>query len=89
MRVKIKKIDEYGFCGRENHPDKTDEGQIATVYAAESEAYLGCEPLYPDEIERNPSLLQDERFNMVMVYKAFMSDGSKRTLMSFEVEEVK
>lgn len=41
LRFKINFVDEYGFCGRENHPSKSDVGLIVKPLRMAVEVYNG------------------------------------------------
>jgi len=78
MRIQIKKVDMNGFCGRENHPEKSDEGKVCRVLWVESEAYIGCKPISKSEIEYTPELSKDPEYYVVVIYHV-ITDDSKET----------
>lgn len=88
MKVKIIQIDMSGFCGRDNHPRKTDLGKTGIAFKVQSESYVGCVPVDADEILKNPAMVMDENFYMHTSYEVMMSDGTVRTMMDFEIEKI-
>lgn len=79
MRVKILRVDHYGYCGRENHPTDEDIGKCVIVLKAESwcEAGLLADQPNPEQIP------QEEIYT---VFECVTLGGKKLELMDHEVE---
>lgn len=90
MKLKIKKIDRYGFQGREFHPSEKDEGLVVRVVS------FFIEHLHDDgdyassaDFDREKYEVLDEvEKNGFHVYQTLTDDGRKLTLIGHEVEPV-
>lgn len=81
--VRIKSVDMFGMCGRENHPERTDEGKLARVFAVETLTEDTTEEIRPLDESQNHG---DEP---ISVYYAILDGGRLVDLMEYEVDFVR
>jgi hypothetical protein len=100
MKFLIKSVDIYGYCGRENHPSKSDEGLVVTAIKMEA-FYFGEdgaeEPVIGNDgrlyvpalnvLRRAPD--QDGWDGVQWVWTCVTEDGRVLDLMDHEIEPLK
>lgn len=103
MKMRIVRVDPYGFCGREHHPVASDIGQVVVPIKMTVEYYDasggGCQlqGWDADDAEAlacSPELLfaeprDDAREYVMACYTCVTRNGRLLDLMDFEVEVVR
>ena len=74
QRVRIKKVDMYGFTGRDDHPQKSDIGRTGKVTG-----------IAQDSRDLDIGLEDDEHY---IVYDVTMDEDDHLELMDFELEAI-
>jgi len=102
LRFRIVWVDQYGFCGRENHPHQSDIGLIVTPVKMVSEVYDEDGAFLPATDEAiaeaaknmaldgfDPDAGSDTGTGLLQCWTCVTADGRLLDLMDFEVELVK
>lgn len=79
-KVVCASVDEFGFCGRDNHPSKADIGKTFIVVHVEDVTDEGMTPELMSELEESgedPTLL---------CVRACSPEGDVREFMDFELK---
>lgn len=99
IMIRVKAVDHFAFCGREQHPLAEDEGQVGLVlsisHAADETVEEAEEDLsedYPgqriDQPERNREDLEDDGPFAYQLLVCKLANGRTVELMGHEIELV-
>lgn len=81
--VRVSDVDQYGFCGRERHPHRSDVGLVGRIVLALAMDEAG------DEMSTEPGTVVDGDQDEWCSYHVVLDDGRILDLMSFEIEVVR
>lgn len=87
IRIRVQKVDPYGFCGRDRHPHLADEGQAGTVLEILRESADG---MFDDEdvkeLAESGELMLDEKGEpFLQVLLCRLDNGRIVELMDHEI----
>lgn len=88
-QVRMSSVDEYGFCGRENHPDEADVGFVGIVVGNQVDVFNmeHCVTETRTNVLGGTEVPRDEDGPYAFVcYKVRASDGRELDLMDHEIE---
>ena len=85
IRVKVGTVDPYGFCGRENHPLRTDSSKVGTLVSSERFEVEGED----GQLRRQANGTEDEDSTvMLTALTVEFEDGRVVELIEHEVESI-
>jgi hypothetical protein len=75
IRIQVRQVDMYGFCGRERHPEAADQGLLGTVQSMRLETLPADQGLLDTETAKE---------RQVQVFTVLLSNGQTRELLGHE-----
>jgi hypothetical protein len=91
-RVRIKRVDMDGYCGRDRHPKKSDEGLYGTIIAMVEHSWYDPKGdelddfVHGDEILLVPGDILPDHHSLC--YLVLMEDGRELELIDFEIRAI-
>lgn len=76
IRIQVRQVDMYGFCGRELHPEAADQGLLGTVESLRLETLPAEQGLLDEETAKE---------QQVQVFTVLLSNGKRRELLGHEI----
>ncbi len=87
LKVEIGTIDMDGYCGRDNHPEASDGGQIAEVVSVETIEEDDDLDVYNDDLD-NDDKIGGKGSYTEQIYTVALNDGRTVELVEHEIKRI-